>query len=697
MLTSRNHRHQEIQQDAKQRVSVCAFMLASVFFQSVSTAQVVPQRYVQNAQPAVQYAQPVQYGQYARPTVHQVRAVTHRIQPVIQQAQYAPGSSRKPLPTPIAKMPEISEDLEVIQSRSQLIVTRTSIRRIAIADPGVIDVVQYSPNELSIIGLSIGSTNLTFWFEGSSEPLIYLVKVIRDPSLEDQERNDYGKLERKLAILFPNSKVYLIPLSRKIVVRGQARDAEEAAQILSIVRGEFINRSGDLGGPQPYGGGGSNLGGGRFGQNFNNNDQASSFIINQLEVPHENQIMLHVRIAELNRSHLRRLGIDLNLLIKGGRHVLSSTVGGTPSTLAGIFENGEISVLVNWLASNGTAKILSEPTIVTMSGHPASFLSGGEFPVPTIVGVGGAAGTSTTFRGFGTSVFVTPTLIDHDLIRMRITPEFSAINGANGGGGVQGLDTRRVTTTVQLREGQTMVLAGLLSNQTSTEVTRIPWFGELPVIGPTLFNAKQASQDQTELLILVTPEIIRPMEPDEVPPMPGHEVTHPNDLELYRYAMTEGAPDTGVYQLGPYGSGADYGVDVGYSIFNPPAASPNYQPQPTAPFGGMPGPMTQRGPAAAPYNSYPQQPAGRPGNYPAPAPTQPNQPGLVPTPDPASSQSSQSARFAPSSSQYATGNPAPGVTISINGSGVFPSGPIANQVQPMQYQSPPTGYGRRRR
>ena len=242
---------------------------------------------------------------------------------------------------------------------------------------------------------------------------------------------------------------------------------------------------------------------------------------------------------------------------------------GSATALTGIFDSGAIAVLVNALELNGTAKILAEPNLTVMSGHPASFLSGGEFAVPTIVGINGVGGQQTTFRGFGVSLVVVPTIQDRDLIRMQILPEFSAIDQSNAVNGVPGTQTRRVQTTVELREGQTIALAGLLSHQTSTTVTRLPYLGAIPIVGPLIFANKTASQDESELLILVTPEIIRPMDADEVPPVPGFEVTHPNNCELYFHAMTEGAPDKNVYRLAPLGRGTGYGIPIGYPNFNP--------------------------------------------------------------------------------------------------------------------------------
>ncbi|NQV24833.1 MAG: pilus assembly protein N-terminal domain-containing protein [Rhodopirellula sp.] len=527
-------------------------------------------------------------------------------------------------------MPDIQEEMEIIHRRSQLMVARAPIARIAIADPNVVDVVQYSPNEIGIIGMNLGTTTLTMWFDNSRDPLIYLIEVIPDPTFEDRLRNDFGKLEKQLRILFPNSKVFLVPLQRRLIVKGQARDVEEAARILQIVRASYYAAFGNYGG---FGGAGSGgfggfggAGGGGFGDinngnnnGINNGNNNNNPIVDLLEVPGNRQIMIHVTVAELSRGQLRTLGVDLDGLINNGRHFLSSSLGGAGGALTGVFENGEVNLMINWLAGNRTAKILASPTLTVLSGYQASFLSGGEFPVPTIVGVGGAQGTSTSFRGFGTSLLVRPQVVDKDYIQMNITPEYSQISATGSSGGVPGLNSRRVTTTVRLREGQTIVLAGLFGMTMTSEVNRIPFLGELPVIGPALFNSKNADQGENELLITVTPELVHPMEADEVPPYPGFYVTPPNDIELYAYAKSEGYPDQGVYQLNPYGWGPGYANEIGYRPFNPGTfGNPmpmgggmgNYQVSPPGYGGGFqanPG-AVYPGPPAAPQQSVQQFP-----------------------------------------------------------------------------------------
>ena len=590
--------------------------------------------------------QPLIIGPASDTTQFDQEQMPHAADVAIQLAQ-SQAAPQKPLPPEIAAMPKPQEELEIINHRSQLIVTRKRVSKVAIADPSVIDVVQYSPTELSVIGTERGKTNLMFWFEGEQNPLIYEVTVIRDPDIEDQKRIDYGRLERKLQILFPDSKVYLIPLSYKILVKGQARNAEEAARILQIIRGELINQDGQLNGPQP--GGIYDPNNNALGLGFNGNfgaDRLSSLIVNMLEVPGEQQVMLRVRIAELSRSQLRRMGIDLNYIFNNAAHTVTSTVAGNPANLSGIFSNGEVSVLLNWLESNGTAKVLSEPVLTVLSGHSASFLSGAEFAVPTIVGVGGAAGQTTSFRGFGTSVIVTPTVVDRDLIRMRIVPEFSQANQGLAVGGIPGLNSRRVQTTVELREGQTIALAGLILSETTTEVSRIPFLGEIPYIGAKLFAAKQASQDETELLVLVTPELVRPMDADEVPPVPGYDVTWPSRWELCELGMTEGIPDQGVYQVPPLGTDSNHGINVPYRLYNPAPAAAMYSPAPTNTYGAQqqPAPGMNNGPAA-----YPTQP------------TQPNQPSYPSNPN---------GSFGPPAAMP----PTPGVSANSHPGAIVPTG-----------------------
>jgi pilus assembly protein CpaC len=326
--------------------------------------------------------------------------------------------------------------------------------------------------------------------------------------------------------------------------------------------------------------------------------------VNELSVPGEFQVSVRVRFAEISRTQMRRMGVDWTAIFNDAQHVITSSMGAVP-VLSGVFSNGEITVLLDALAGNGSSRVITDQNIVTLSGRPAAFLSGGEFAVPTTVGVGGAAGTTTTFRGFGTSVIVVPTVIDNDLFRLQIVPEISNINAENSVGGIPGLNVSRVQTQVELREGQTIVLGGLFGRSEGATNTRIPLLGEIPIVGKFIFQTKRASEGENELIMLATPEIVRPMDAEQVPPLPGHYVTHPDDIDFYKLNRIEGNPDLGHYQLLPFGNGQGPAHDVGHNFYNPQSTGGQISPQATGSGGGpmynqsapmYPGPQPTYGP-----------------------------------------------------------------------------------------------------
>lgn len=262
------------------------------------------------------------------------------------------------------------------------------------------------------------------------------------------------------------------------------------------------------------------------------------------------------------------MGVDWTAIFNQGGAVISSTMGAVP-VLSGVFSNGEVTVLLDALATNSSARVVTDQNIVTLSGRPAAMLAGGEFAVPTTVGVNGVGAATTTFRGYGTSVIVVPTVVDNDLFRLQIVPEISKIDSGTTVGGIPGLSVSRVQTQVELREGQTIVLGGLFGRKESASNTRIPLLGEIPIVGEFLFHTKRATEDENELILLATPEIVRAMDADQVPPLPGHYVTHPDDFDFFKYNRIEGNPDLGHYQLLPFGNGQGPAHDVGHNFYNP--------------------------------------------------------------------------------------------------------------------------------
>jgi len=293
-------------------------------------------------------------------------------------------------------------------------------------------------------------------------------------------------------------------------------------------------------------------------------------IINLLRVAGSQQVMLKVRIAELNRTAMRRIGANFlgvdphtgaiigssiagatayqgtigqpgNLLF-GNQLYGSSSLGpnGANSTVFGIFQHSDFEFSLTALRQNGLLKILAEPNLVALNGQLASFLAGGEFPVPVPqVSASGVAPTITVrFREFGVRLGFVPYILDGDVIRLTVAPEVSnidftiAVTLVAGGSPVPGLNTRKAQTTVELREGQTLAIAGLLQLTLAGETDRIPGLGDLPIIGP-FFSNTNSQRIEKELVVLVTPYLIEPMSHGQVPPTPGDEVKQPNDLEFF--------------------------------------------------------------------------------------------------------------------------------------------------------------------
>jgi len=434
--------------------------------------------------------------------------------------------------------PQLALDLQ--PNRSKLLRFRRPIVRISIVDEKTVQVTQFGPDEIEIIGLEPGETSLTFWFKdgpqaGSNDVLRYLVRVSANTATDERRRLEYSELEKMLNELFPNSSIELVVVADKVVIRGQARDAEEAAQIMSIVRSRAAapNQGGIA--PSVSQGAAATVFPGGGGQSL-----PVSNVISMIRVPGEQQVLLKVRIAEISRSALRQLGV--NFSVAKDNFLISSTFG-SGGNISALLDNRDVNLLIQALSTDSYSKLLAEPNLVTLSGQTASFIAGGQFPVPTAVGVAGVQAATTFFQGFGTQLLFTPTVLDKDKIRLQVAPTFSELNTGNSVNGIPGLNTRSVRTTVDMREGQWLAIAGLVQDQQQGKKAMIPFLGNIPVAGD-LFSNKNVQRDETELLILVSPQLVHPMEPDQAPLfLPGMEVTEPNQCDFFLMGNIEGDPN----------------------------------------------------------------------------------------------------------------------------------------------------------
>lgn len=433
--------------------------------------------------------------------------------------------------------------------------------------------------EISLVGKKSGQTVLNLWFTDPKDAAktnlySYMVRVSADPltqvRVREQLEKYYKQLELEINRAFPNSRVQLTIVGNKLVVCGQAHDIAEAAQIMRIV----TPRAAGQGATQPkglttvveHGLAQSKIikmpddpedmkDGGEDGTNpyFRGGLQ----VINLLRVPGEQQVLLRVVVAEVNRTALRNMGINFSIangqgLVfanKTGGLIPGGAAGNTPTNAGGnllaILDAGKITLAIDALKQRNLARTIAEPTLVALNGQTASFSAGGQFPVPVVTGYTAAGLQGVQFVQFGVQLAFTPTVTDKDRIRLTVNGDVSTLQpslSANvGGTNVQGLDSRKFQTVLDLRGGQTMAVAGLIQNSYGAKSSRIPFLGDLPGIGRLVGGSDNTSAQQQELVVLVTPVLAAPLDPHHTRPVPGSDIFEPSDLEFYLRGRLESA------------------------------------------------------------------------------------------------------------------------------------------------------------
>ena len=528
--------------------------------------------------------------------------------PSLPEAQTPLGITPKPSPATLQKFGRYVErvvdpenTLDLIIGRPRVIVLKQNPVRTQLEEEAIARVITIFENrQLSITGLRVGTTILNLWFGDPNNPegqmvLSYLLRVLPDPEARQRLERVYEALGKEINRLFPDSVVRLTLAGDKVVITGQAKDVVEASQIIQIVSanapGQARNQGAFQGPGQGQGQGqgpaaaiplpvtqfsslGVNPNTGSlttmsetipgmagYGLPSLENYQigATANIINLLRVPGEQQVMLKVTVAEVDRAASRTVGMDFSILNHQGTTVFSSNLSGQPlpnggggntsggATTTGsgnivtVLDNGRIDASITALRTLNFARTLAEPNLVTTNGQPASFLAGGEFPVPV------TSGFATNIQGvqfvpFGVQLRFTPYVTDKDRIRLVVVSNVTtrdASSGATiGGANVSGLTSRSFLTTVELRDGQTIAVAGLMQNSYGANARRVPFFGDLPIFGH-LFAVDGSSSNEQELVILITPMLVHPYDPHQVPPLPGSDVFEPGDLEFYLLGRLE--------------------------------------------------------------------------------------------------------------------------------------------------------------
>jgi pilus assembly protein CpaC len=357
---------------------------------------------------------------------------------------------------------------------STAILTRPdSITRISMADPGIAEPVVIPPNQVLINAVEVGSTSLIIWGR-SGTPRLYTVEVTAD----------IASLQRQVDDLFPGAGLSLTSTGTSVVLSGQVRDPAIVRKALELANTQGIP------------------------------------VVNNVDSPPPEQILLKVEFAEVSKTVLREHGGDLIRILnpaqldhafdKDDTHMIETLSEGF-ITLLIESDEARLDMIIRALKNTGEFQSLAKPNLVTREGQEATFLAGGEFPFP-VVQSGQASGAVTVqWREFGVRLNFVPTITNSGNIRLRVAPEVSSLDFANGltfeGFNIPTILARRVETDVELRPGQTLAIGGLLNNTMLEDLDKIPILGDIPILG-FFFSSKQKRQDRTELLVLVTPYIL---------------------------------------------------------------------------------------------------------------------------------------------------------------------------------------------
>jgi pilus assembly protein CpaC len=419
----------------------------------------------------------------------------------------------------------------------------TPVSRIAVGDPRVLDYVILSPTQIYLLGKSVGSTNLVIWGKnGPARSVSVSVDI------------DLVPLRQALEKALPGQPVEVSSVSGSVVLAGNVSDVLVANQAVeyaeAFVRSLnrqllLVLRSAD--GSTASGPAAATAAAATTSSNAMVNAQLVAVqVINRMRIRDPQQVMLEVRVAEISKTLLDKLGAQVSGRGKIGDvrwSILSSFLAGGvlgQPAAAGTFSLSGIDIDAE--KRNGLVKILAEPTIVAVSGHEGSFLAGGVIFLPTPAALGQAPGLQE--YPFGISLKFVPTVLDNGRISLRVAPEVSEVSSEGVTytvGNTQlilpRINKRNVSTTVQLRDGQSLVIGGLLRNDITQSIKRFPVLGDVPVLG-ALFRSSQFIAEKTELVVIVSPSLVKPT--DEPPALPTDNFTSPTPKEFFLDGRLEG-------------------------------------------------------------------------------------------------------------------------------------------------------------
>lgn len=410
-----------------------------------------------------------------------------------------------------------AKNLDLYVGKSMVLRSVARVKRVSVAAPEIADFVLISPHEIYLTGKAAGSTNLTLWKENKA-PEVYDLDVSYNIS----------QLKQKLHDLLPGeAELRVIPTHNSVTLAGKVSSTANLSQVIALTKA-FV--------PEDR-------------------------IVNSLEVAGVHQVMLEVRVAEMSRSLMKRLGV--NFTVTKGDNFASSLLGGLTQLVKpadaylnagplGLVTSSAVNALfrfdtgsATWtgfldaLQEDGLVKILAEPTLISQSGQQASFLAGGEFPVPVPQGLGTVG---IEYKKFGVQLSFTPTVLSENKINLNVHPVVSELDYSSAvlieGTIVPGVTSREASTVIELADGQSFAVAGLLQETVRDSLNKFPLLGDIPILG-ALFRSREFQKRETELIIIVTPHLVKPLNLAEQT-LPTDYYIEPNDAEIYLMGLMEG-------------------------------------------------------------------------------------------------------------------------------------------------------------
>src|SRR5471032_3390221 len=469
-------------------------------------------------------------------------------------ASAAAKSAKPPTPAADAAVPvtaasvELAAQIELSEGKSTLMHLPYPAARLAVGDARVADVILINPSEVYMLGKSNGATNLIIWNRANQATIIDIAVGI-----------DTLALRKQFEQLLPNEKDLVITVSGgTLILSGTVSDTVRASQAMALATA-FLQRSGRgmLGAAGTSAPAASSASGAAPAVSVSGaapasagSEPASARVINMMAVAAPQQVLLEVKIAEISKTLVDQLGASVGASISSGNWTytfLSKLLSGNNNVADGFnIKNGNFLTL-DAQKNDGLIKVLAEPTLMAISGQEASFLAGGKIFIPVAQG-GGTGGTTITLeeKEFGIAVKFTPTVLEGGRINLRVAPEVSDLNPDGVGITSNGVSTsvlpsfttRRASTTVQLFDGQSFAIGGLIKNNTTTNIKAFPGLGEIPVLG-ALFRSTAFQSDRTELVFIVTPHLAKPLTPEYK--LPTDDYSEPNRFDFLWRGKMEGS------------------------------------------------------------------------------------------------------------------------------------------------------------